>query len=323
VPAVSANQREPLARVLRRSGVSDGAALEAEAMLARLDVAAFSPSGQLDARALREAAEIVETVDAEAVPKHISRTLVTSVSILLLASATVLCASPADAARRFEEGVRSYRRGQFAIAESHFLHATREAPRADDAWANLGAAAWAASDSAQAARAWHHALRLAPLDGETRERLAALQALGPRSPAYVAPLSPDLVAWSVLALWLIGWFALAVPHAYRPRLARPLAGGAVAVAVIGLLLLFELSDRLEARDLAVLTRGRALLESPAADGTPLVSVTAGQAGRVGAREGSWVRFTLDDARAGWVPASELLSIDPVMPARLTTSEPGR
>src|SRR5437764_9370025 len=57
VPAVG-RDREPLGRILRRAGVSDDVSLEAEAMLARLDDAAFSGGGALDDRAAREAVEI-------------------------------------------------------------------------------------------------------------------------------------------------------------------------------------------------------------------------------------------------------------------------
>ena len=125
-----------------------------------------------------------------------------------------------------------------------------------DAWANLGTAAWEGADTAQAARAWHHALRLDPLDGEARERLGALQPLGPLSAAYVAPLSIDAVATVVMVTWLAAWVLLALPGRRRPRAARPIAGGAIAISLVGLPGLFELESRIEARDLAVLMHGR-------------------------------------------------------------------
>ena len=196
-------------------------------------------------------------------------------------------------------------------------------PRAVDAWANLAAAAWESADTAQAARAWHHALRLDPLDDETRDRLAAVQPLGPRAAAYVAPLAPDHVAVVVLAAWIVAWLVLALPPGRRPRAARPIAGGAIAVALVGLAGLFELEARLGARDLGVLVRSRALVETPSADAPALATAGAGEAGRLGAREAGWVYLTLDATRAGWVPASAVMPIDPVQPARLTGLAPIR
>ena len=219
--------------------------------------------------------------------------------------------------------MRAYQRGQFGVAERRFLRVTTLVPRAVDAWANLGTAAWEGADTAQAARAWHHALRLDPLDDESRERLAVLQPLGPRSAAYVAPLSIDAVASVVLASWLAAWLLLALPGSVRPRAARPIAGGAIAVSLVGLAVLFEIESRVEARDLAVLVHGRTLLETPASESRSLAVAAAGEAGRLGARESGWVHLTVDAGRAGWVPANALMPIEPVQPARLTGLAPVR
>jgi len=243
--------------------------------------------------------------------------------VLVLAVAGLAHAASDEAERLFDDGVRAYQRGQFGVAERRFLRVTALAPRAVDAWANLGTAAWEGADTAQAARAWHHALRLDPLDAESRERLTALQPLGLRSTAYVAPLSVDAVASLVLVSWLAAWLVLALPGSVRPRAARPIAGGAIAVSLVGLAVLFEIESRVEARDLAVLVHGRTLLETPASESRSLAVAAAGEAGRLGAREGGWVHFTVDAGRAGWVPASALMPIDPVQPARLTGLAPVR
>jgi hypothetical protein len=319
----AARDREPLARTLRRAGVSDGVALEAESMLTRLDDAAFSASGALDDRALRESAEIVASVDQEAIRPSRAAARAAGAVVLVLAVAGVAHAAFDEAERVFGDGVRAYQRGQFAVAERRFLRVTTLAPRAVDAWANLGTAAWEGADTAQAARAWHHALRLDPLDGESRERLEALQPLGPRSAAYVAPLALDAVASVVLVAWLAAWLLLALPGHRRPRAARPIAGGAISVALVGLAVLLEIESRVEARDLAVLVHGRTLLETPASESRSLAAAAAGEAGRLGAREGGWVHLTIDAGRAGWVPASALMPIDPVQPARLTGLAPVR
>jgi hypothetical protein len=198
-----------------------------------------------------------------------------------------------------------------------------ESPRAVDAWANLGSSAWESADSAQASRAWHHALRLDPLDDEARERLAGVQLLGPRSAAYVPPVSPDLLAGTALGLWLLSWIVLALPERWRGGPARRLAGGGIVLSLAALAGLVEVNERLEARDLGVLVHGRALLESPAPDAPMLSPAGAGEAGRLGAREGGWVHLTLDATRAGWVPAGSVLPIEPVQPARLTGLAPLR
>jgi hypothetical protein len=116
---------------------------------------------------------------------------------------------------------------------------------------------------------------------------------------------------------------LALPYDWRPGVARGIAGGAIALALVGVAVLFELRERLDARDLAVLARGRAILESPAPDATALATLGAGEAGRIGAREGGWVHLTFDDARSGWVPAGDIVRIDAAPPARLTPLAPVR
>ena len=315
--------REPLSRALRRAGVSDGVALEAESMLARLDEAAFSTTGALDDRALTESAEILDQVDREAMRPTRTVARAAGALVLLLVLSAAAHAAVEETRRAFDDGVRAYQRGQFAMAERRFLRVTAAMPRAVDGWANLGTAAWEAADTAQAARAWHHALRLDPLDAEARERLNGLQPLGPRSVAYVAPLSVDAVATVVLVSWLAAWLLLALPGGRRPRAARPIAGGAIAVALVGLVSLFEIQSRIEARDLAVLVQGRTLLETPGSESRSLAAAAAGEAGRLGAREGGWVHLTIDAARAGWVPARSLLPIEPVQPARLTGLAPVR
>jgi len=262
-------------------------------------------------------------VDREAIRSSRAAARAVGALVLLLTVVGVASAIADETARTFDEGVRAYQRGQFAVAERRFLRVTSAAPRAVDAWANLGTAAWEGADTVQAARAWHHALRLDPLDAEARERLATLQPLGPRSAAYVAPLSIDAVAGVVLAAWLGAWLLLALPAARQPRAARPIAGGAIAVALAGLAGLFELESRIEARDLAVLVHGRTLLETPAPEARSLAAVAAGEAGRLGAREGGWVHLTVDAARAGWVPAGALMPVEPVQPARLTGLAPVR
>jgi hypothetical protein len=127
----------------------------------------------------------------------------------------------------------------------------------------------------------------------------------------------------MLVAWFAAWVLLALPGSRRPRAARPIAGGAIAVALVGLVVLLEVQSRVEARDLAVLVHGRTLLETPASESRSVAAAAAGEAGRLGAREAGWVHLTVDGTRAGWVPASALLPIEPVQPARLTGLAPVR
>jgi hypothetical protein len=127
----------------------------------------------------------------------------------------------------------------------------------------------------------------------------------------------------VLVSWIAAWLVLALPGARRPRAARPLAGGAIAVSLVCLAALFELEARIGARDLAVLVHGRSLLDSPSTDAASLAAASAGEAGQLGARDGAWVYLTLDASRAGWVPASAVMPLEPVQPARLTGLAPVR
>jgi hypothetical protein len=252
-----------------------------------------------------------------------ARAPTTGASVLVLAMALTFAALPDDATRSFDDGVRAYRREQFAIAERRFAKATNEAPRAVDAWINLGAAAWEEADTAQASRAWHHALRLDPLEAEARERLGGVQMLSPGSEAYVAPISIDLIAWFVLILWIGAWLLLALPYDWRPPAARGIAGGAIALSLAGLAGLLELNDRLGARDLGIVAHSRPLLATPSPDAAPLSPIGAGEAGRLGARESGWVHVTFDGTRAGWVPASAVIPVDPVMSLQLTGLAPAR
>ena len=325
VPAVG-HVRDPLARVLRRAGVSDAAALEAESMLARLDDSAFSGSGTLDDRAVRDAAALVHIVDREALPNACAGARTRWRHHARPRNRRRASRGAHRSGAHLLEGVRAYQSGQFAVAERRFAQTTNAAPRAVDAWVNLGVAAWEAADTAQAARAWHYALRLDPLESETRERLGSIQALGPRSAAYVAPLSIDLLAGVVLALWLGGWVVLALSGrgGVSDRLAGSRAGASLS-RWSAWSALFELRERLEARDLGVLTRGRALLEIAIGGWSVRWRlVGAGEAGRLGATGGWLGPHHLRWRRApGGCPPATCFPIEPVQPPRLTGSAPAR
>jgi len=311
VPAVGADvpARVPLGRLLRRAGVTEDTAHAAEIVLGRLDAAAFSPAGVVDSTLVTRALEIAASVDAEAVRPMPSRgELTTGLAVVLLVAASA-GGMPDAVVRTFGEGVQAYDRAEFATAQRLFARSAARAPRAVDAWANLGSAAWARGDTAHAMLGWQRALRLDPLDDDVRDRLAVVQPPLLGAPAYVPPVPVSAVALTALALWVVAWLALALRVVRRTPYLRPLAGGALAVAVVGLAATLELQERASVRGLGVVRGSRDLRDSPSLDGAAVAAATAGEVGSVGVREGVWVRIALDGARAGWLPAAAVLPLD--------------
>ena len=312
VPAVGAAQsaRLPLARLLRRAGVTDATAHDAEVVLDRLDRAAFSPAGTVDPALVARTLEIARAVDAEAVRPSAGGVTPVILFVTLCLTATAI-AMPDTALRTFGDGVRAYERGQYATAQRLFARSAARVPRAPDAWANLGTAAWARGDTAHAVLGWQRALRLDPLDDETREHLALVQPPLIGAPGYVAPVPANALALAALALWTVGWIALAFQAIHRTPHVRPVAGGALAIALVALAAALELQDRGGVRGLGVLRGARELRESPSPDGSAVAAAAAGEVGMLGVREGAWVRLSLGSGRAGWVPAAAVLPLDAV------------
>ncbi|MEO8336181.1 MAG: hypothetical protein ABI664_14475 [bacterium] len=309
---IGVTQREVFARALRRSGVTAETADMAGAFLERLDAAAFSPAGRISADAIGEASKIASAVDAEAVRKVVTPTVVHAFvgAMMIVGAASAAFALPRGVADTFSRGVEAYDHSAFTTSQHLFARVVTRAPRAVDAWANLGTAAWSRGDSAAAVRGWQRALRLDPLDGDVRDRLDAVQPPLLRAPGYVAPLPADAVAFAALACWIGAWMMLIVPPARRPRNARSIAGGAIALGVVLLLGALEMEDRVSPSGLAVMRTTRVLLEAPGSQ-SAAASGNVGETGRIGAREGSWVRIALDGSRAGWVPSSSVLLMDGV------------
>lgn len=308
-----ASPRIALARLLRRAGVTDATAHAAEDLLDQLDRAAFSPSGGVDPALVTRAVEVMRHIDAEAVRPETGRSATpgTVATALLVACLVAAAASalPEAVVHTFDGGVRAYERGDFATSQRLFARAAARAPRSPDGWANLGAAAWARGDTAHAVLGWQRALRLEPLDDETRERLAAVQAPLIGTPAYVPPLPPDALALAALVLWTGAWVALVIQAVRRTLLVRPLAGGAIACAVVALAGALELHERAGVRGLGVLRAARDLVDAPSSNGQPVAAATVGEVGALGIREGPWLRLDLGGARAGWVPAAAVLPLD--------------
>ena len=303
-------QPAAFARALRLAGVTDTVAESAGALAGRLDASAFSASGRAQEGAVNEAMVLVKAIDLEAIRIARSRGGVRSLAlvVVIVASAAAAYAVPEGLNRTFDAGVAAYDHAAFTTAQRLFARVAARAPRAGDAWANLGAAAWSRGDSASAARAWQRAMRLDPLDAESRERLDTFVPPIIRSTGYVPPVPASAVALLSLACWILAWTLLALPVRLRPPASRAIAGGTLSVAVLLLLGALELSDRTESGGLGVLRESRALAESPGSS-TALATGNVGETGSLGAREGAWVHIEFDASRSGWVPSSSVLPLD--------------
>ncbi len=309
VPQASgATRRDVFVRELRRAGVTADSADAAGMLLDRLDAAAFSAAGAIDPAALGAVGAVFKAIDAEAVPRPAMVPRALLVLVVATTLATALPALPEGLTTTFSQGVEAYDRGAYAASQRLFARVVARAPRAVDAWANLGAAAWSRGDSAAAVRAWQRALRLDPLDADARERLDLVQPPLVRAKGYVPPLPVNALAMAALACWIAAWLTLAVPPVRRPRNARPVAGGSLALAVVLLAGALEMRDRLRPEGLAVLRSSGVLLEAPGSQAAA-ASANVGETGRLGAREGAWVRIALDNSRAGWVPVANVLLLD--------------
>jgi hypothetical protein len=307
---VAATPRVPLGRQLRRAGVTDTTADAAQSLLDRLDAAAFSSRGSIDPSLGGEAAVIARAIDEEAVRTRAITGPMRAVALLaLVSSVAALSAMPETAVHRFAEGVRAYDGGQFLLAERLFARAADDAPRAVDAWFNLGTAALAANDTGRAALGWQRALRLDPLDVESRDRLATIAPAPITAPGYVPPVPVDALAAAALALWLAAWLGLALPASRRPNWLRSVGGGAIVVAVVSLAGALELRTRLDPRGLALLRGTTVLKEAPVLGSASVAAGVVGEVGTIGARDGAWVRITFDAGRVGWLSAAALIPLD--------------
>ena len=300
-----------LAHALRRAGVTAATASRAEALLRELDAAAFA-GGAPPRDAAERALGLYRAIDAEArrLPGVAAGTL--PALLLCLTSAVAHAQAPVqagpDPATPMRAGIAAYEARAWAEARDQFAAAARAEPRSHAAWSNLGTAAWAAGDTVGAVSGWQRALRLDPLDGDARERLAEVPGAvgGPVSdvPA-VPPLGMPALA---LVLWVAGWSLVAWRALRGPRWSLPAGGGVAALGALALLLAYEAERRRATGSLAVVSE-RAAVHALAA----LVSDSIGVAGtgalaRIVEERGAWARVRMDDGREGWVERARLVPL---------------
>ena len=298
-----------LARALRRRGVSTDVALDAERFLRTLDEAAFAAGGTLPENAANRAADLYRIIDAEALPRiHISAVAFGIVGILAIGVATAH-AYDGVAQRAFDEGVSEYQRHSFVAARESFIASVIAEPRAPDAWANLGTASWAVSDTARSVAAWQRAVRIEPLASDVRDRTELAHALPFTAAGYVLPLPASWIFDAAALLWCVAWGGGAYRALRRRRArSRDIAAPAILAAMIALGG-FALNDRLSGRHLAVIRHTESLSQGPELGGERGATAIIGEVVRVMGRQGAWSRVVLDDGRDGWLESAALISLD--------------
>lgn len=294
-----------LAAALRREGVTETVAVEAERLRDRLDSAAYASGAHGDADLRDAARSLLRRIDEEA------RRRVGVVLFAVLAAAMSACAAvppaSADAVAAFAEGKVAYAGADYAAARDAFLRAANAAPRDVAAWANLGDAAWQASDTAAAVLGWQRALRLDPLDDDLRRRLTRVRAPQSRGVARVWPLPVLPLAAMAMALWVGGW-GWAAHRRRRHRGARRAALVIVpATALAALAATGEWQSR--ARDLVVISTPTSLRALPALGAEPGAQPLVGEVARVRERRGVWLRIELEAGRVGWYPAEHTYPLE--------------
>jgi hypothetical protein len=315
--AQMSNHRE-LVRTLRRAGVSDGTARDADHLLAALDEVVYGHAGTLAPNAARRALDIVRAIDVEARSRPALAARATPVAMILLvtvavAAAGVAAAAPdhrSEATRAFNDGVRQYDARQFTEARATFFELAGAEPRAADAWMNFGAASWQAHDTAAAAVGWQRALRLQPMADDVRQQLTLTPGFRDGLLGDVPPVSLDVLAAAVLLSWGTGWILLAW-RAHRASGRRRAEGFALGLAVLFALAGLYQRETLDGRNAAVVISRTSLRGAPALGEEAGAETMTGEVGRVIGRQGAWTRLRLSDGREGWVEARrvQLLGVE--------------
>jgi hypothetical protein len=215
----------------------------------------------------------------------------------------------AVATRAFDRGVRAYRAEQLEDARVAFAEATEAAPRAADAWANLGTTAWAQGDTVAAAVGWQRALRLSPLSPDVRDRLALLPTVQDGWIGGVPPVPPDALALAGLVAWAAAGASVVLRLRRRggptaSSLLWPAAGTAVALLAVSV----HLSNLARARDLAVVRREGPLRAEPALGAEASAPLHVSDVARVVGRQHAWSRVRLDGEREGWIESDRLVPL---------------
>jgi tetratricopeptide (TPR) repeat protein len=295
-----------------RAGVTPETADRAQVFVAELNAAAFDVAGEWVGGGVQRAYDLYRAIDREARPRRTPRAARASAAlgVLVLALAVAIGAHATDGAHEiFARGVDAYAHGRFAAATSDFATLAAHEPRAPDAWANMGTAAYSAGDTARALIGWQRALRLEPLAADVRDRLDLLAPTAPSSLGFVPAVPPLPLATFAAILWVIAWLSLAWQARKRgatpPRLRLTMPVITMAAALSFGAATFLLDRRINATDLAVVAHDAPLHVLPALASDRGSTLRTGDITRILEAQGAWARVTADGGREGWMDASAL------------------
>lgn len=299
-------------RALRRAGVSLETAQAARLLFARLDEAAYAREPMAEPELAQRALQVIDAVDEEAKPvepgtRRGRRSLWVALLAFTGAGSIALAATDARQAEVFAAGVAAWDSGHVDAARQHFADLATAAPRAADAWANLGTTSWQAGDTAASVIGWQRALRLEPLAFDVRQRLAATPSFRDGLLGDIPPVPLGALSISGLLLWVVGWTLIALERR-RPgssRVGSKLLGAAAVVALLVLVGAERLSGR---RQVVVLGTDR-LRDAPAVGAETGAAVVAGETAQLVATQGVWQRVRFGDGRVGWMERRVLESLE--------------
>jgi hypothetical protein len=309
IDAATLADPQRIVRALRRRGVTRETAQQAAQIHAELDAAVFGGASQVaDASLHKRAASIFAAIDREATRRYLPLgKLGTGATLLFIATTSIARAvqEPSVDLQAFQHGVSLYNAGAYGSAQRIFSALATAEPRAVDAWVNAGASAWQAHDTAAAAVAWHRALRLEPLDQETRERLDFMPSFQRGFFGDVPPIPLSLVVWIGASAWLVVW----ILQPLRRRWARNGAIAAFAVAAVAMVAGLRLNEIFRGRQTAVVTSAERLRSGPSLGAELAEAVMVGETVRTPTARTTWTLVRLRDGREGWLPTERLVSLE--------------
>jgi hypothetical protein len=242
--------------------------------------------------------------------------LITFLTAFSLSASLAVAATTQDTGAQFSEGVRAYDENRYAEAKRIFGAIAEAHPRAADAWANAGTAAWQLEDTASAVIGWQTALRLEPMAGDLRERLIFTPGFENGLVGDVPPVSIDAIAIIAAALWFLAWAALVYARLKHSERARATWRGGLALAAVLGIAGVGLSSMLSGRRMAVVVSAERLRNAPALGADAAEEVVTGEVARVTGVQGAWTRLRLRDGRSGWMEGHRLVSLEsPRFPTR--------
>jgi hypothetical protein len=286
-------ERGALAHILRREGCTGPSGQRVERLLDSLDRTAYGPGTDLPKDIAHQVYAAFLCVAREARKRIVPLLLLGAV---LGVTVKALDVAESQAAEQFRQGLTAYTRHEYGSAAMRFAAAAHLAPRAADAWANAGTAAWVAGDTADAVVGWQRAARLEAFARDVHERLGLVRASQEGAIAGPPRVDVGLIASSALGCWIVMCLLVAL----WPGRFKVLVGLLGALAVTGAAGAAWLGEAATGAKLVVIGPSTGLSSSPALGAERVAALDAGDVGRIEERSGAWVRVRLDGDRDGWV-----------------------